>query len=144
MKKPLYVFCLFFLLMACSKDNNLRNPNLLDINFQFTVDMSLPQYSQLQFASNPVFINGPNYGNGGVIVVNTGSGSFRAFDASDPNHPATGCSVLIINGIEGYCGCDDGNEYNLFTGQPLSAGLEYPLLEYRVTNNGNNTLTVSN
>lgn len=145
MKTICSLFLLTFLFIACSSDdNNMRNPNLLDINFQFQVDMSLPQYSSLQYPSNPVYVNGPNYGNRGVIIINTGSGSYRAFEASDPNHTPNECSTLDINGIEGTCGCTDGNTYNLFTGQPLSEGLEYSLLEYRVVDNGNLILTVSN
>lgn len=146
MKNSLYTVCLLLLLASCSKNDNdrLRNPNLLDINFQFTVNMSLPKYSPLKFASNPVYVNGPNYGNAGVIIINTGAGTYRAFDAADPNHPVEACSTLIIDGIRGTCGCNDGNSYNLFTGQPLSEGLKYRLLEYRVINNGNGTLTVWN
>lgn len=145
MKKAILFVCVAFVLESCSNgDDNFRNPYLLDINFEFLVDMSLPAYSQLNFPSNPVYVNGPNFGNKGVIIINTGSGSFRAFDASDPNHAPNGCSVLMIDGIEGMCSCEDGNTYNLFTGQPIGEGLEYPLLEYRVVNNGNGTLTVSN
>ncbi|HET8839754.1 MAG TPA: hypothetical protein VFM82_12260 [Flavobacteriaceae bacterium] len=137
---PLLILLIFF---GCSSDDaRIKNPNLLDINFQFSLDMTLPQYSSLQFPSNPVYVNGPNYGNKGVIIINTGN-TFRAFDASDPNHPPSSCSLLLINGIEANCGCDDGNTYNLFTGQPTSANLQYPLYEYRVEQNGN-ILYVSN
>ncbi len=143
MKKYFLPFLLLLIVSACSKDDNrTRNPNLLDINFQFSLDMTLPQYSSLQFPSNPVFVNGPNYGNKGIIIINTGN-SYRAFDASDPNHPPSTCSLLLINGIEGICGCGDGNTYNLFTGQPKGGSLKYPLLEYRVEQNGN-ILIVSN
>ena len=143
MKKYLSFILPMMFLCACSSDDaRTSNPNLLDINFQFQLDMTLPQYSSLQFPSNPIYVNGPNYGNKGVIVINTGN-SFRAFDASDPNHPPSTCSILAINGIEGVCNCGDDNTYNLFTGQPTSSDLRYPLLEYRVEQNGN-ILLVSN
>lgn len=143
MKKIFTPLLLLLFIAGCSKDDHrTRNPNLLDINFEFSVNMTLPQYSSLQFPSNPVYVNGPNYGNKGVIIINTGN-SYRAFDASDPNHPVNSCSLLIINGIEGTCGCGDGNTYNLFTGQPKGGNLQYSLLEYRVEQNGN-ILYVSN
>lgn len=144
MRKFFGLIGLVFLISCSSDDDRQRNPNLLDINFQFTLDLSLPQYSQLNFASNPVYVNGLNYGNGGIIITNTGSGSFVAYDAADPNHPPSACSALSIDGIEGVCGCDDGNVYNLFTGLPVTKGLEYPLLVYRVVDNGDGTITVSN
>lgn len=132
------------LLVSCSDDEHpgQRNPNLLPINFQFTLDLSLPQYSQLQFSSNAIYVNGTNYGNGGVIIVNIG-GTFLAFDAADPNHPPSACSVLAIKGLEGTCSCNDHNTYDLITGSPITKGLEYPLLVYRVVDNGNGTITVS-
>jgi hypothetical protein len=144
MRKFFGLIALIFFI-SCSDDERpgQRNPNLLPINFQFTLDLSLPQYSQLQFSSNAVYVNGPNYGNAGVIVVNIG-GTFIAFDAADPNHPPSACSVLAIDGLEGVCGCNDNNRYDLITGSPVTKGLEYPLLAYRVVDNGNGTITVSN
>lgn len=120
------------------------NPYLANIDFEVTVDMTLPQYSQLQYPSNPVYVGGANYGNRGIIVINAGSGSFRAFDASDPNHAPNECSTITIDGIEGNCSCNDGNTFNLFTGQSINGSLEYPMVKYKVVDNGNNTITISN
>ena len=85
----------------------------------------------------------PNEGNGGIIVNNTGTG-FVAFDAADPNHVFSNCSVLSISGLEGVCGCNEANKYSLFTGQPLeNSELRCGLKAYFVEINGN-TLFVSN
>jgi hypothetical protein len=100
--------------------------------------MSLPQFNQLSFPNNPVYVQ--NVGNGGLIVNNTGIG-FVAFDAFDPNHVPSSCSLLNINGIEGTCGCTDANIYSLVTGQPLNnSSLRCGLKAYRVEVNGNNLL----
>jgi hypothetical protein len=130
------------LLMTCSRENNDNNCRfLLNLGVNVTVNMNLPQYSQLQFPNNPVYI--PNQGNGGIVVNNVGS-SFRAFDASDPNHTPNSCSTLTISGINGICGCADANEYNFLTGQPMNNGsLRCGLKEYRVDVSGN-TLVISN
>lgn len=139
-KYILLAFCL--ILMTCSRrndDNNCRF--LLNLGVNVTVNMNLPQYSQLQFPNNPVYI--ANQGNGGIYVNNVGS-SFRAFDASDPNHAPSGCSTLTLNGLEGVCGCADANTYSFLTGQPLNNGsLQCGLKEYRVDVSGN-TLVISN
>lgn len=134
------LMCLF--LTGCSKNSVDNNCNfLLDINVNTTINMSLPQYSQLEFVSNPVYV--PNVGNGGIYVTNIGTG-FVAFDAADPNHVPSSCSVLTRTGINGTCGCDDENEYSLFNGLPLNnPNLRCPLKAYRVEKNGN-TLLVFN
>ncbi|WGK66130.1 hypothetical protein [Croceiramulus getboli] len=141
--KKFTIAVLGVLILSCSADDEgrRRNPFLLDLNFNFSLNTNLPQYSDLQFPSNSVYL--PNLGNRGVIVINTGSG-FLAWDASDPNHVPNTCSTLTINGIEATCGCEEANRYNLVTGQAVSDGsLQYPLLQYRATQNGN-IITISN
>jgi len=139
MKHTLLSFILGTLLFACSKndvDNNCKY--LLNIGVNTSVNLSLPQYSQLQFTSNSVYV--PNAGNGGVIVTNSGTG-FLAWDASDPNHTPSSCSRLNISGLEAKCGCNDENLYSLITGQPLgNNNLRCGLKAYRVQQSGSNLL----
>lgn len=138
-----YLVFSFLIFTTCS-DNSITNENckyLLNVGVNVTVNLSLPQYSQLQFVSNSVYI--ANAGNGGIIVTNAGSGFF-AWDASDPNHPPSSCSVLEISGLEATCGCTDKNTYSLVNGQPLgNASLLCGLKNYRLEQSGN-TLLISN
>lgn len=143
MKKIFLVAILSLAATSCSKSNNTdENCNfLLNIGVSRQLDLNLPQYSQLNFPSNPVLV--PNEGNNGIIVTNTGTG-FVAYDATDPNHILSACSGLTITGLEGKCGCDDENEYSLFTGQPLNnSALPCGLKAYRVEKSGN-SLFISN
>lgn len=143
MKKTFFILCIGLTYFSCSK-SNINNSNcrhLLNIGVNVSINTSLPQYNQLQFPSNPVYIS--NAGNGGIIVTNTGTG-YAAFDAADPNHAPSSCSVLTISGIEGTCGCPDANKYELFSGQPVgNSDLRCALKAYRVTANGNN-LVITN
>ena len=135
-----YLFCL--LVVGCSSDDQINNCNfLLDVGVSANLNLNLPQYSPLLTTSNSVYVQ--NQGNLGIIVVNIGLDRFRAWDAADPNHPPSSCSLLEINGINAQCGCDDQNEYSLITGQSLGAQLPCGLKEYRVTVSGSNIL-VSN
>lgn len=124
------------IISSCS-GNSVDNKNcrfLLNVGVNVSVNMSLPQYSQLQFISNSVYV--PNAGNAGIIVTNTGSG-YIAWDASDPNHAPSSCSTLTVSGLNATCGCDE-NTYNLVTGQAIGNGdLQCPLKNYRVEKNGN-------
>lgn len=137
--KPYFYLILLLVLTSCDKNSIDENCNfLLNIGVSEQINLNLPKYSQLQFPSIPVYVE--NVGNGGVIVTNNGTG-FVAFDAADPNHAPSACSVLSIDGIFGVCGCDDENEYNLFSGLPKDNGsLRCPLKAYRVEQNGNTLL----
>jgi nitrite reductase/ring-hydroxylating ferredoxin subunit len=141
--KPLFILLLAISLLGCS-GSQTQNENcrfLLDINVYERVDLNLPSNSELQFAGNSVYI--PAVGNGGIIVANTGA-DFYAWDATDPNHIPSSCSVLSNSGLNATCGCDDKNEYSLVTGQALNdPTLICSLRNYRVEVNGN-ILIVSN
>lgn len=138
---PLILLAL--LLTACGRDNHINDCNyLLNAGVNATVNLNLPEYSELQYTSRSVYI--ANQGNGGIIVTNTGTG-LRAWDAADPNHaPNLGCITMTIKGTEAHCNCGDENKYTLFTGQLLQGALPCGLKEYRVTPMGNNTYSITN
>ena len=142
MKKSFLIALACFVFVACSK-SNVNNENckfLLNLGVNTSINLNLPQYSQLQFISNSVYI--PNFGNKGIIVTNSGTG-FLAWDAGDPNHAQQSCSVVNGNGLEGTCGCTDANTYSFITGQSLGTTLPCTLKRYRVEQSGN-TLFISN
>ncbi|RIA08438.1 hypothetical protein OE09_0250 [Flavobacteriaceae bacterium MAR_2010_72] len=141
MKQVLALLSLL-VLVACSNNDTINNCNyLLNLGVNATVNLNLPQYSQLQFTGSSVYI--ANQGNGGIIVINAGS-SLRAWDASDPNHPPSTCSVMQIVGANAKCSCADENEYSLFIGSSVGASLPCALKEYRVTPLGNNSYSITN
>ncbi|OIQ29995.1 MAG: hypothetical protein BM564_04290 [Bacteroidetes bacterium MedPE-SWsnd-G2] len=141
MKQILASFCLL-LLLSCSGDDSTNNCNyLLNVGVNTTINLNLPQFSQLMFTSNSVYI--PNQGNAGIIVINAGTGLY-AWDAADPNHQLTNCSLLTIEGANGKCGCSDENEYSLFTGLSVNNPLPCALKAYRVTPLSNNQYSITN
>ena len=133
MKKYFLLLIAFSILFGCSTNStNNNNPYIPNYTVNVDINMNLPQYSDLKFVSNAVYI--PNQGARGIIVFNAGSG-YNAFDAACPNQALSSCSTMTIKGgIMGLCACDNA-EYSLFTGQ--SKGKQYPLKQYRVEVNGN-------
>ena len=128
MKKYIILLILPFL-MGCDKENfSNNNPYLPNYGFSLNINMSLPQYSNLQFPSNAVYINNGSAGVRGIFVFNTGSG-FVAFDAACPNQALSSCSTMTLSGINAICSCDNAT-YSLFTGQ--AAGMQYSMKQYRV------------
>jgi hypothetical protein len=144
---------LLCLLFACSGDDNANNNCnfLFDAGVNLEVDTNFPQFSQLQFPGNGVYV--PNQGNNGIWLWRLNSSILYAWDAADPNHPPSACSTLVdsvtndTNGNSGivYCGCEDGNQYSLATGQAFGENAQPCTLQiYRVDPIGNNTFLVSN
>jgi hypothetical protein len=136
MKKIAFFYLIALLFLGCSKndDNNSNCNFLLNVGVNTSLNLNLPQYGDLNFIGNSVYISGQ--GNGGLIITNTGTG-FVAFDAADPNHTPSSCSILTISQGEGVCGCTDANKYSLFTGQPLeNSELRCGLKAYRAELNG--------
>ncbi len=143
MNRFFIVISLLFI-ASCSKSDRNDGCNFLANNaiVDASINLNLPQYSQLQFTGNTVYIQ--NEGIAGVYLSNVGNSSFRAFDAADPAHAATSCSMLNnTNGI-GKCGCSDENQYSLLTGQAVNSDVTCLLKEYRVESGANNTLYISN
>ena len=126
---------LIVLLCNCSSNiNDSRCNFLLNLDIYYEVNLNLPQYTDLNFVSNSVYIQ--DVGNGGIIIVNAGTG-FLAWDASDPNHEILPCSILNINGLEATSSCAQQNSYSLITGQSVGTVLNCTLKAYRVESAGN-------
>ncbi len=144
MKNVLIKALICLLIVSCSKNDTNKNCNfLVNAGVEFTVNLSLPEFNNLLSPGNSVYVG--NQGNGGVIVTNSGIGLF-AWDAADPNHAYSNCSIMnIIGGINAKCNCEDENEYSLVTGQSLNnSTLRCGLKQYRIEEAGTNVYFVSN
>ncbi len=134
MKRYLFLILSTLLLISCNKDENTNNGNPFLPNYpvNLQINTSLPAYDDLNYVSNPVYINIAGAGIRGIIAMKTGEGLYTAFDAACPNQSLSDCSTMTINGINAVCPCDD-KEYSLFTG--LASGVQYPMKQYRVSFN---------
>jgi len=145
MKKILII--LTFLLFACNADDNGgANCNFLfDAGVNLTVDTNLPQFSQLQFPGNGVYVSGQ--GNNGIWLWRLNTPTLYAWDAADPSHQPSSCSTLedTGNGDIVSCGCEDNNQYSLATGQGFGENTQPCTLRlYRVDDIGNNRYLITN
>ena len=132
------ILILVFIFFSCESDDNARqNPFLVDIGFQFDMNLNLPQFSSLQFPGNFVILD--NIGIRSVVVYTPGNDQYFAYELSDPNHQPNNCSAMSVSGLTASCPCPtDQNEYSIFTGQPTAGGdLPFGLKAYRVERIGN-------
>ena len=133
----------FLLLISCQDDSNLnKSPFLVDIGFQFDINLNLPQYSALGFSGNFVVVN--NQGLRGFVVYTPGNNRYFAYDLADPNRPLDECSRMEVSNLTATSPCAQvTNEYSILTGQPASGDLPYGMKAYRVERQGN-IIRVSN
>lgn len=141
-RKPLLFLVLMIAFISCNPDDELnQNPFLPDQNFRLVLNLSLPEYNNLNFPGNSFVTY--NYGINGVVVYNLNNTQYVAFELSDPNHTLRECSLLTVQGIIASCSCNDENSYNIITGEISTGTGQYALKPYRVRKSGN-TLEVYN
>ncbi|MBL85757.1 MAG: hypothetical protein CMO82_03755 [Winogradskyella sp.] len=145
MKKLIII--LSFIAISCGSDDNINsNCNFLfDAGVNLTVNTNLPQFNQLQFNTNAVYV--ANQGNNGIWLYRLNSSTLYAWDAADPSHAPGACSTLTDSGTGDIvvCGCDDANQYSLSTGIGLNGNTQSCTLQpYRVDDLGNGQYLVSN
>lgn len=132
--KKIFLIFVISVLLSCDDDTvSYNNPFLPNYSVNFMVNMSLPTYTILNYASNGVLITNAGVGIRGIFVFNTGTG-YTAFDAACPNQALSDCSTMYLDGIMAVCPCDNA-QYNLFTG--IADGKNYTMKPYRVEVNGN-------
>ena len=126
------IVCVIF---SCQDNIVEQNPYLNNLpSFEFELNLDLPLYNNLRFAGGTHTLS--MLGLKGVHLYNLDGSQILAWKASCPNQRPSDCSNTIVNGIEAVCNCDD-SIYSLITGQPLSEGVEYGLVNYGISRTGN-------
>lgn len=129
--------------ISCDSDDRVDNPFLPNLNVNFTANLNLPQFDKLEFPGETVIVASESIGIKGLILHNVNGELFTAFELSDPNHTPNACSSQTVEGTIATCNCEEGNQYYVNTGLPLTEDLEYGLKPYKITKQGNN-LIISN
>ena len=127
-----FIICVVF---GCQVDPIQQNPYLNNLPpFEFEFSLDLPLYDGLRFAGGSITID--QLGVKGVHLYNLDGSQILAWEASCPNQRPSDCSKTTINDIIVECSCDDST-YSLVTGQPLTDGVEYGLINYGIRRSGN-------
>ena len=124
----------------CTTNQNHPVPN---IPFDFSIDMTLPSYSNLIGVSGYAYVAG---GSKGIIVYHRGIDDFVAFDRHSPADPAGTCTTPLTPNADNFLMLDDncnGAQFSLYDGSPVS-GSDFGLRMYQVTWDGGNNLRIFN
>lgn len=135
-KRSLLLLVFLSAALSCTPDDDIsRNPFLPEESFRLVINLSLPEYNRLNFPGNSfvTYNNGIN----GVVIYNINNTQYTAFEMSDPNHALSNCSRLTLEGIIVTCSCEDGNSYNILTGELSTGTGQYSLKPYRIRKSGN-------
>ena len=131
-KRISLILCIF-LFNSCEKQDENINPFIPDVSFEKTINLSLPNYDNLNYNGGSYFLQ--NVGVKGVILFNLNN-SILAWEASCPNEKPSNCSTMEIQGLQVECKCNS-NLYSLANGQPLKINNSYPMVAYFTQKSGN-------
>ena len=136
MKKIAFFLLISLGLLSCSNnDDKIQNPYLVVPLVNLSLNLNLPEYTDLKFPGGSFIVN--NQGIKGIVVYCVSDTQYFASELSDPNHSPNSCSKMEVTGIIATCSCDDGNKNDIVTGQFTPPNNEkYPMLQYRAERNG--------
>ncbi|MDY8135019.1 hypothetical protein [Aquimarina sp. 2201CG5-10] len=143
MKRLAFLIFSLLTLISCDSDDRVNNSFLPNVAVNFEINLNLPEYDNLDFPGGHFVETTAGRGIRGVILYNVNDQQFTAFELSDPNHSPSSCSSQSVDGIISTCNCNDGNSYNIVTGQQTAGEGQFGLKSYRVQKQGN-TLFISN
>jgi hypothetical protein len=124
---------------ACRREEQTPIPI---VPTDFTVNLNLPEYSDLAAPGNFILLTG---GSRGIIVYRISLDQFVAFDRHCTYQAEQFCRVvpddtgIIVRDLE--C-CQSA--FNIFDGIPIEGPASFPLYQYRTMYNGVNLLRIYN
>ncbi|MDP9956762.1 MULTISPECIES: hypothetical protein [Epilithonimonas] len=145
-KKIALLFTLFLIISSLSIINSCRERDdtvscFPDSVISVQLNLSLPQYYELQTVGGWIYIAEQQSGTRGLIVVRTTSG-FKVYDRNAPHLcPDADTTLEVKNGTAVYCP-KDGAEWILITGQPSKVAKTAP--KTYGYNYANNILSIYN
>ena len=132
MKKTKTLLFFFTFFLACGDSNNYIQNVYVDIE----IDLSLPEFSQLNTVGNSIFIEG---GNKGIIIHHYSNYEYKIYDRNCSYEPNLACSYIdSINSIIAFCGCCSSAFLLDQNGSAANSPAVLPLKQYNYSLN--NTL----
>jgi len=142
MKKIGISIMFFVFLLSCKDDYIDGNTYLPNVNVNFSVNLLLPEGSDLLVSGYKEFY-GLGKGIKGVIIFFDGL-NYTAFDLACPHMPIQDCSTMTFSQTDLFMNCPcDGEEFSKIDGSPRNPEIRQAARAYLVTKNGN-TLYVRN
>ena len=99
MKSIIYLLSISLLITAC----NNKDDYIKDVYVNIHIDLSLPEYSNLQVSGSSIFIKG---GVDGIVIYHGVGNDYEIYDRNCSYEPSLACSYIdSVNAGIAYCGC---------------------------------------
>lgn len=99
MKNIFYIIIFLLSLISCSSESDY----IRDVYVNIEINLSLPEYSELNTIGNSILIEG---GNKGIIIYKMGINEYKVYDRNCSYEPSLQCSYIdSISSTIAYCGC---------------------------------------
>ena len=99
MKLSIYILSIGLLIASC----NSKDDYIPEVYVDILVNLSSPEYSDLQIPGNSIFIKG---GVEGIIIYRCNGDCYKVYDRNCSYEPSLTCSVIdSVNAGFAYCGC---------------------------------------
>ena len=132
MKKAKIILIFFVFYLSCGDSNNYIQNVYVDVE----IDLSLPEFSELNIVGNNIFIEG---GNKGIIIYRHSNYEYKIYDRNCSYEPNLECSYIdSVNSIIALCGCCTSAFLLDQDGSAANSPAVLPLKQYNYTLN--NTL----
>ena len=99
MKQAKFLIIFLLSIFSCGDSNNYIRNVYVDVE----IDLSLPEFSNLNTVGNSLFIEG---GNKGIIIYRHSNYEYKIYDRNCSYEPNLDCSYIdSVNSIIAFCGC---------------------------------------
>ena len=99
MKQAKFLIIFLLSIFSCGDSNNYIRNVYVDVE----IDLSLPEFSNLNTVGNSLFIEG---GNKGIIIYRHSNYEYKIYDRNCSYEPNLECSYIdSVNSIIAFCGC---------------------------------------
>ena len=132
MKQAKFLIIFLLSIFSCGDSNNYIRNVYVDIE----IDLSLPEFSNLNTVGNSLFIEG---GNKGIIIYRHSNYEYKIYDRNCSYEPNLECSYIdSVNSIIAFCGCCSSAFLLDQNGSAANSPAVLPLKQYNYSLN--NTL----
>lgn len=132
MKQAKFLIIFLLSIFSCGDSNNYIRNVYVDVE----IDLSLPEFSNLNTVGNSLFIEG---GNKGIIIYRHSNYEYKIYDRNCSYEPNLECSYVdSINSIIAFCGCCSSAFLLDQNGSAANSPAVLPLKQYNYSLN--NTL----
>lgn len=132
MKQAKFLIIFLLSIFSCGDSNNYIRNVYVDVE----IDLSLPEFSNLNTVGNSLFIEG---GNKGIIIYRHSNYEYKIYDRNCSYEPNIECSYIdSVNSIIAFCGCCSSAFLLDQNGSAANSPAVLPLKQYNYSLN--NTL----